>query len=206
MNKKLELEIGVPVTIAFAYDAGRLCQKRFPGAQDTYARLTKDDRILFVDANEEMRLRKTVRAGQPVILCREKTKQGAQYLTIKTPAPELKGPLAVVHSRQIPDSKYSDPASAVEVTPAAITAPESSVYRRDGGLLGRCLCEALDACKVAQNHAATIGLPTVFGAAEVERMAVSIFIETMRNGSVMERLPVARQTKANGAEQGAYHA
>jgi len=214
MNEKLELEIGVPVTVVFSYDAGRLCSKRWPGAEDTYARQTNDGRVLFVDAAEEMRLRKAVRAGQPVILCREKTQGGARYLTIKTPAPELKGPLAVVQGRRIPEQKYAAPdpdwsGMAVELTPTVVTQSQASPTNGDGGLLGRCLIEALDACKAAQAHAAAIGLPTVFGAGEVERMGVSIFIERTRNGSAIARMPVARQTngKVNGAsDPGAYHA
>ena len=109
LNGKIELEIGTSQTVAFAYNQGRLCSKRWPGAEDCYARQTIDGRMLFVDAAEEMRLRKAVRVGQPVILCREKTKAGAQYLTIKTPAPELKGPLAVVNGRTLPDTKYAKP-------------------------------------------------------------------------------------------------
>ncbi len=212
MNEKLGLEVGVPVTVTFSFDAGKLCAKRWPGAEDRYARQTNDGRVLFFDPAEEMRLRKTVRAGQPVILCREKTQGGSRYLTIKTPAPELKGALAVVPAR-IPESKYAAPdpnwsGMAVDLTPMVVTQPQAAPSAGDGGLLGRCLIEALDACKVAQAHAAAIGLPTVFGAGEVERMAVSIFIERTRNGSVVERMPIARQGhgKANGAAEGPYHA
>jgi hypothetical protein len=210
MNEKLELEVGKPVTVTFSFDQGKLCSKRWPGAEDTYARQTQDGRVLFVDPAEEMRLRKAVRAGQPVILCREKTKGGARYLTIRTPAPELKGALAVVPGR-IPESKYAVPepdwsGMAVEVTPNVVTASHASPSLGDGGLLGRCLIEALDACKAAQAHAAAIGLPTVFGAGEVERMGVSIFIERTRYGSVIERMPAARQNKPNGAAGGAFHA
>jgi hypothetical protein len=197
MNEKLELEIGAPVTVAFSFDQGKLCSKRWPGAEDTYARQTNDGRVLFVDPAEEMRLRKAVRAGQSVILCREKTDSGARYLTIKMPAPELKGALAVVHGRQIPESKYAAPETdwsgmAVELTPKVVTASQASPSNGDGGLLGRCLCEALDACKAAQAHAAAIGLPTVFGAGEVEKLGVSIFIERTRYGSVVERMPNGR--------------
>lgn len=205
MNEKLGLEVGVPVTVTFSFDAGKLCAKRWPGAEDTYARQTTDGRVLFVDPAEEMRLRRAVRSGQPVILCREKTQGGSRYLTIKMPAPELKGSLAVVRD-QIPESKYAAPdpdwsGMAVELTPTVVTQPQASPSNRDGGLLGRCLVEALDACKVAQAHAAAIGLPTVFGAGEVERMAVSIFIERTRSGSAIERRPSGRAT--NSVQRGA---
>jgi hypothetical protein len=209
MNEKLELQIGVPVVVTFSYPAGKLCTKRFPGAEDTYARQTNDGRVLFIDAAEEMRLRNAVRAGQPIILTREKTNSGAKYLTIKTPPPELKGPLAVVR-HSIPDAKYAPPddtpAPVVEASAVTLAAPPASLSAGDGGLLGRCLIEALNACKAAQAHGAAIGLPTVFGAGEVERMGVSIFIERTRYGSVVERMPVARQTKVNGGAEGAYHA
>jgi hypothetical protein len=198
MNEKVELELGVPVTLTFAYDQGKLCQKRWPGAEDTYARQTNDGRVLFVDAAEEMRLRRAVRAGQQVVLCREKTRAGAKYLTIKTPSPELKGPLGVVRGRQIPESKFAVPepnwgGMAVEVTPTVVSAPPPASGSGDGGFLGRCLIEALEACKAAQAHAASIGLPTVFTSGDIERMGVSIFIERTRSGSVVDRKPATRQ-------------
>lgn len=213
MNEKLELEVGKSLTVVFSFDTGKLCAKRWPGAEDTYARQTTDGRVLFIDPAEEMRLRKAVRSGQPVILCREKTKGGARYLTIKMPAPELKGALAVVPGRPIPDSKYAAAkpdwsGMAVELTPTVVRSSQASPSNGDGGLLGRCLREALDACKAAQAHAAAIGLPTVFGAGEVERMGVSIFIERTRYGSVVERMPNGHASgKVNGAsDAGAYHA
>ena len=42
MSEKIDLEVGVPVTVAFKYDSGKLCEKRFPGAEDRYARQTFD--------------------------------------------------------------------------------------------------------------------------------------------------------------------
>jgi len=193
LSDKIELQTGVPVTAVFAFDQGKLCSKRWPGAEDCYARQTNDGRVLFVDAAEEMRLRKTVRAGQPVILCREETKAGAKYRTIKTPAPELKAPLGVVNG--IPDSKYAS--TTPEPINGASAAPgrdgQAFVSSGGGGLLGRCLIEALEACKAAQAHATAIGLPTTFSSGDIERMGVSIFIERTRNGSVVERT-------ANGAD------
>lgn len=69
----------------------------------------------------------------------------------------------------------------------------------DGGLLGRCLCEALDACKFAHAHATAIGLPVTFDSGDVERMAVSIFIERTTRGSVVDRKPNASAGYVNGA-------
>jgi hypothetical protein len=209
LNGKIELEIGTSQTVAFAYNQGRLCSKRWPGAEDCYARQTIDGRMLFVDAAEEMRLRKAVRVGQPVILCREKTKAGAQYLTIKTPAPELKGPLAVVNGRTLPDTKYAKPELLAPAFPECETPATSTAKTEqptaapsvagDGDLLGRCLCEALNACKVAHAHATNVGLPVAFGPGEIERMAVSIFIERTRYGSVAERKPNGQAGYVNGA-------
>jgi hypothetical protein len=197
MSEKIDLEVGVPVQVAFKFDSGKLCEKKWPGAEDRYARQTFDGRVMFFDGDQEMRLRKACRAGVEVVLTLEKTRSGSKYMTIKTPAPQLKGPLAVVHGRQIPDSKFAAPDTnwgmAVEVTPEVVAQPPQARAREDGGLLGRCLIEALEACKAAQAHAAAIGLPTVFGPGEVERMGVSIFIERTRNGSAIERKPAARQ-------------
>ena len=164
---------------------------------------------MFFDADQEMRLRKACRAGVDVVLTLEKTRSGSKYMTIKTPAPQLKGPLAVVHGRQIPDSKFAAPepdwaGMTVAVTPEVVASPPAARSGVDGGLLGRCLIEALDACKAAQAHAAAIGLPTVFGPGEVERMGVSIFIERTRNGSAIERKPPVRQ-EGSGYVNGVAH-
>ena len=212
MNEKLELKIGVPVTVAFKYDQGKLCEKRWPGAEEVYVRQVQDGRVLFVDPAEEMRLRKAVRAGQPVILCREKTKGGAKYLTIKMPAPELKGALAVVPGR-IPESKYAAPdpdwsGMAVEVTPTVVTASQASPGNEDGGLIGRCLREAIDAAKAGHAHAAAIGFPLTFSSSDIQDLASTIFIQRCRDGAIINRMPPARQAhgKVNGAAEGAYHA
>lgn len=66
---------------------------------------------------------------------------------------------------------------------------------RQDSFLGRCLCEALDACKIAQQYAADIGLPIIFAPEQVQKMGVSIFLERARNGSVTDRTP---QQRANG--------
>ena len=170
-----------------------------------------------------MRLRKVTRSGQAVILCREKTKSGSRYLTIKEPAPQLKSPLGVVNGGIIPDAKYASveppapvwdnvtlvhvaelsrdvPSAAGQTSlmPNGVSHTEIIMQSADGGLLGRCICEALDACKVAHAHASAIGLPTTFGPGEVERMAVSIFIERTRYGSVVDRKPNGRAGYQNG--------
>ena len=60
-------------------------------------------------------------------------------------------------------------------------------------MLARCLCEAVDAVLVAQKYATEHGYAVAFGAPEVERIGVSIFIERTRNGAVYERKPAATQ-------------
>jgi hypothetical protein len=209
MSEKIDLEVGVPVQVAFKYDQGKLCEKKWPGAEDRYARQTFDGRVMFFDAEQETRLRKQCRAGVEVVLTLEKTRSGSKYLTIKSPPPQLKGALGVVHGRQIPESKFAQPAAdwgdmPVEVTPTVVSAPPASRSGVDGGLLGRCLIEALDACKAAQAHAISIGLPTTFSFGDIERMGVSIFIERTRYGSVVERKPAARQ-EGNGYVNGVAH-
>ncbi len=198
-NEKVELEVGAPMTVTFSFNVGKLCAKRWPGAEDTYARQSNDGRVLFFDAAEEMRLRKAVRAGQPVILCREKTASGSRYLTVKTPAPELKGALAVVHGRQIPDSKYAAPEAdwsgmTVESTPTPVAARSASSGPSDGGLLSRSLREAIDAAKEGQAHAAAIGFPLTFSSSDIQDLASTIYIQRCRNGSAIERMPNGRAT------------
>jgi hypothetical protein len=79
-----------------------------------------------------------------------------------------------VHHTPIPESKYAAaPVSFPECEEPALdsplrTAPEAKITAQPqpnmaDSLLGRCLCEALNACKIAQEHASKIGLPVVFG-------------------------------------------
>lgn len=96
-------------------------------------------------------------------------------------------------------------------TNAAVTAPgrdgqPAMSPPADGGLLGRCLCEALDACKVAHAHATAIGLPVTFDSGDIERMAVSIFIERTTRGSVVDRRkPNGSAGQVNGAADACRH-
>jgi hypothetical protein len=119
------------------------------------------------------------------------------YAKVEPPALPLSTPESLFPATSTRDLSAGVPAlvfpecDAVAALPL-IAAPSASSAPADGGLLGRCLCEALDACKAAQAHAAAIGLPTVFGAGEVERLGVSIFIERTRYGSVAERMPNGR--------------
>jgi len=55
--------------------------------------------------------------------------------------------------------------------------------------------------QVAQKYATARGYAVAFGAAEVERIGVSVFIERTRNGAVYERKPAARQL-VNGKATG----
>lgn len=190
MREKIELRIGAPVTVAFSFAAGRLCSKRWPGAEDTYARQTMDGRVLFVDATEEMRLRKVTRPGQAVILCREKTKSGAQYLTIKSAPPELKGPLGVVNGGTLPDSKYAKPDPPApafpECEPAVNgTAPAEMKAEQPQTdtptLIMRCMVAAVDAAAKATAHGQQIGFPVTFGPGEIERIAVTLYINSAQS-------------------------
>jgi hypothetical protein len=200
LNEKIELEIGAPVTVAFAYDQGRLCSKRWPGAEDCYSRATSDGRVLFVDSAEEMRLRKTVRAGQPVILCREKTAAGSKYLTIKSAPPELKGPLGVVNGRTIPEAKY---AGTPAIEPPALAFPETDSKAEQPQadtptLIMRCMVAAVDAAAKATAHGQQIGFPVTFGPGEIERIAVTLYINSAQSGP-------PRYSKPNGQARSHYN-
>jgi hypothetical protein len=59
----------------------------------------------------------------------------------------------------------------------------------------------VDAVTIAQKYATERGYAVAFGAPEVERIGVSIFIERTRNGAIYERKPAGQQLingKANG--------
>jgi hypothetical protein len=220
MSDKVELQLDQPVTVAFKYRQGKLCEKKWPGAEDCYARQTDDGRMIFVDADLEARLLKACpKPGTRVVLTLSKTSGGSKYITIKSAAPQIKQPMGVHeggHGKSwpnrlktpnpLPDAKYAQPEAAPDPGWADLgaTMPEVSslaqqISAAPDCLLGRCLCEALDACKVAQEHAASIGVPVVFTSGDIERMGVSVFIERTRNGSVYERKPAGRQ-HSNGVE------
>ena len=80
------------------------------------------------------------------------------------------------------------------------TAPTQTITASDN-LLARCLCEAVDAVQIAQKYATDRGYAVAFGAPEVERIGVSIFIERTRNGGIYERKP-AGQEYVNGKTNG----
>jgi hypothetical protein len=174
---------------------------------------------------ERQLVRAGVRPGVPVGITRTTYNRVAIWKVrligqvIQMPEPEVPANSASQPTANgLPERVYAKPeppapvfpeCDAIAATPPLVAAPPASSGPSDGGLLGRCLIEALDACKAAQAHAAAIGLPTVFGAGEVERMGVSIFIERTRYGSVVDRKPNGRAVDRmpNGAsDQGAYHA
>jgi hypothetical protein len=135
-----------------------------------------------------------------------------------TEPPSARANVRVIHT-PIPDSKYApspatneppapvfpevdEPAPARHLglttstpAPAALcseTAGTQHITASDN-LLARCLCEAVDAVTIAQKYATQRGYAVAFGAPEVERIGVSIFIERTRNGAVYERKPAATQ-------------
>jgi hypothetical protein len=122
----------------------------------------------------------------------------AKYASVEPPAPVWDN-VALVHVTAANGAELSeDTPSAAQAPPMANDgtrdAQPITPAGGDGSLLGRCLCEALNACKIAHAHASAIGLPTTFGQGEVECMAVSIFIEGMRNGSAIKRKLNKRRT------------
>ncbi len=134
-----------------------------------------------------------------------------KVVTPSLPAEKYAQPAAEIASA-VPDVSWEDlpsePAPAAQSVAGETPAPEKAVQQTAGSqlitsgepsLLGRCLCEALDACKIAQEHAAKIGLPVVFGPDQIEAMGVSIFIARTRDGSVVERKPAGR---VNGSVHG----
>jgi hypothetical protein len=123
------------------------------------------------------------------------------YAKVEPPAPVWDG-LAVNLPAVNEAGRSKNASSAAGALFVGNGAHTETITGGDGGLLGRCLSEALNAARVAQAHAAAIGLSMLFGAGEVERMAVSIFIERTRYGSVVDRKPngsAGYQTGPTGA-------
>lgn len=198
MSEKIELQIGVPITLGFRYRAGKLLDKKWPGAEDCYARATDDGRILFVDADTEMRLRKAApHVGMKVRLTKQETASGGAYLIIQPEPPEIKRPLGVhAGGRDVPAAVIESPADGAPAP--EITAPVSTATSQPSttdSLLVRCLCEAVDAAKTGQAHAAAIGFPLTFTSSDMQGLASTIFIQRCRDGAIVKRVP-SRWTSA----------
>ena len=190
--------------VTFATDRGQL---RTNDAGEFFFREMTDGRFTCASPDLERQLKTAgVRAGQPIGITRAlynrsvtwKVRAIGQVAEMPSPVPAstTRKPTAKP-SNGLPDQLYAKPEPPAPVFPECEPSRDGQPLPNiepaaDGGLLGRCLCEALNACKVAHAHATAIGLPTTFGPGEIERMAVSVFIERTRNGSAVERKPAGR--------------
>jgi hypothetical protein len=197
----------IETVVTFATDRGQL---RTNDTGDFFFREFTNAKFTCASPDLERQLIDAgVRAGVPVGITRVSFNRAVIWkVRIVTPVTEMTVPAASNgHSKAngLPARVYAKPDPPAPVwdglplaTPDATVINGSEPSHAGGGLLGRCLVEALDACKVAHAHASAIGLPTTFGPGEVERMAVSIFIERTRYGSVVDRKPNGRAGYQNG--------
>jgi hypothetical protein len=160
---KLELEIDQPVDVSFTYAEGKLCSKKWPNQEDSFMRGTTDGHIMFFSESEETRLRGMVRARQAVRITKRKTTGGACWLQMDSVPAEL------------PAAPPRKPATAAVVQPV----------KQEDTLLARCLMDAIDAVQVAQRYAVDRGLPVAFGAGEIERIGIAVFIARTRDAAVI---------------------
>lgn len=214
------------MVVTFAKDRGEL---RTNDLGDFFFREMADGRFTCASPELEQALIKAgVRAGVPIGVTR--TMYGRSVIwkcrrigeTVEMPRqhePTRKPTPPAIHA--FPPAKYATPEPPAPVwpefdepAPAPVMteqapAPSRAVRQTaqsqpttpPDNLLARCLCEAVDAVQAAQKYATERGYAVVFGAPEVERMGVSIFIERTRNGAVYERKPAGQQLingKANG--------
>jgi hypothetical protein len=193
------------LVVTFATDRGQL---RTNDAGEFFYREFTDGRFCCASPDLERQLIQAgVRAGQQVGITRTtynraviwRVRSIRQVAQMPREASTTSKPKPIAH--ELPAHLYAKPEPPAPVFPECET-PATSTPKTEqptpdtvpsltgeGGLLGRCLCEALNACKVAHAHADKVGLPVTFGPSEIERMAVSIFIERTRYGSVAERKP-----------------
>ena len=206
--------------VMFKTDRGQL---RSNDMGDFFLREMVDGRFTCASPDlERVLVSAGVRAGIPIGVTRETHGRSVIWKarlvgnTVEMPSPNWvaqRKPAAALAKRDVfPPEKYAHPEPPalafpeVEApTPARVMteAPTSAVaveQRPDGqhittsdNLLARCLCEAVDAVQVAQRYATERGYAVAFGAPEVERIGVSIFIERTRNGAVYERRPASIQ-------------
>ncbi len=183
MADKITLEIDQPVELAFKYAEGKLCEKRWPNADDCYARATASGHVIFVDAEQEMRLRASVRAGQPVRLTKRKTKSGATWLQIDSVPAELKQPLGVHKGGRIPPEKYAQPAEPAPAKPPAI-ATQPDIPVESPNVMAECLKQAIVAAKHAQEFATSAAFPIVFGPDQIQALASTLFIQAAKTANI----------------------
>ena len=200
--------------VAFSHDRGVLKTNTWG---DYFFRGTTDNRFCCCSPELERKLIDLgIGAGERVGI-RKCTRNRVVIWHVRrmdAPVAEASDSTRFQHTRQpIPECKYSEPpvpvfpevdepaparygvsdqAPAQAVLPNPATAGSQHVTASDN-LLTRCLCEAVDAVQVAQKYATERGYAVAFGAPEVERIGVSIFIERTRNGAFYERKPAATQ-------------
>jgi hypothetical protein len=221
----LHVEFGNRETIiAFSHDRGALKSNAFG---DYFFRGTTDNRFCCCSEDLERKLIDMgIRAGERVSIKKVTRDRIATWEVRRLDAPAETQPVPTarktwphnghVQDKPIPVDKYAPPVSFPECEPALeppvtlTPTPEATpagAAQSDGSssdsLLTRALCEAIDAAKAGQAHAAAIGFPLTFSSSDIQDLASTIFIQRCRDGAIVDRIPPARQTsgKVNGLTQ-----
>lgn len=105
-------------------------------------------------------------------------------LTLASQAPEVSWEdLPAEKPARVPETSSAQ--APVESSP--LPAQTESITASNS-LLTRALCEAIDAAKAGQAHAAAIGFPLTFTSSDIQDLASTIFIQRCRDGAVVERI------------------
>jgi hypothetical protein len=200
--------------VSFATDRGQL---RTNDSGEFFFREMTDCRFTCASPELERQLIDAgVRAGQQVAITRTlynrcvtwKVRTIGQVTEMPSPAPAAttRKPKATP-SNGFPEQLYAKPEPPAPLFPecepaasgAAPTEPKAEQPRAvSPTLIMRCMVAAVDAAAKATAHGQEIGFPVTFGPGEIERIAVTLYINSAQSGP-------PRYSKPNGQARSHYN-
>jgi len=190
MKEKVMFQTNVPVTAALAYPDGMKVEGRY-GDQVMYSLI--DERVMYVPPIVRDKLVELgIRQNDPFSICKAEQRDGNRrsiQWTVKRIPPEQPSTSDAVHSG-LPSPVVASAAPGVTVPgngngkPNGKTAGELNGSHVAHASLRSALAASIDAAIEAEHYATEHGLSVRFGSEDLRAMALSLFIQTARNGGV----------------------
>ena len=188
MKERVVFEANVPVTATLAYAGGLKVQGRF-GDQVMYS-LT-DGRVMYVPPMVRDKLVELgIRQNEPFAICRAERREGGRRFVdwVVQPNSSAAPPQSATAHGDTPGSPADG--SGARVKPngngngngKAANAPIK--FGTDETALRAALTASIDAALAAEQYASAYGLSIRFGSEDLRAMALSLFIQHARDGSV----------------------
>jgi len=190
MKEKVMFQTNVPVTAALAYPDGMKVEGRY-GDQVMYSLI--DERVMYVPPIVRDKLVELgIRQNDPFSICKAEQRDGNRrsiQWTVKRIPPEQPSTNDAVHTG------LSSP--VVASAAPGVTVPGNGNGKPNGKTAGAlngphvahaslrsALAASIDAAIEAEHYATEHGLSVRFGSEDLRAMALSLFIQTARNGGV----------------------